>query len=115
MNSKYPIIVIILGLLFSGAIILSNPGQRGVRTLSSEEAKKTTEEFINRELLQGQAKASLSEVSEESGLYKIPVSIQGQTFLSYISKDGKIFFTEGFDVENFEAPTGGGIGMVGGC
>jgi len=42
--------------------------------------------------------ASLIEVIEESGLYKLRLEIWGQEFNSYVTKDGKIFFPSGVDI-----------------
>ncbi len=118
MSNKYSIAVIIIGLAISGMIIFSTPEPQAV---SLEEAKKIAEEFVNEKLLQGQVAANFSGISEKDGLYKISLSVQGTEFTSYMTKDGKLFFPEAFDIENFEAPTaapapsGGGTDMVGGC
>jgi len=42
--------------------------------------------------------ASLLEVVEESGVYKVTVGIADQEYASYASKDGKILFPEGFEL-----------------
>jgi hypothetical protein len=48
--------------------------------------------FINVNLLQGQATAILGDVTTESGLYKAAITIEGQPSDLYISKDGKLLF-----------------------
>lgn len=55
-------------------------------------------DFINTNLLADGTKAELKQVDEISGLYKIKLSIDGQEFDSYISKDGKFLFPSAIDL-----------------
>ncbi len=117
-NNIIPIIVIITGLIISGVIVYMAPQQQFAgRIVSSEEAGEIATDFINETLLQDQDTVSLTDISEESGLYRIDFLLQGNSFSSYISKDGKDFFPEKIDVENFEMPASpaGGTDMVGDC
>lgn len=59
-------------------------------------------DYINKNLLQGQSTATLGAVSREEGLIKFQVSVSGQTFDSYATKDGKLFFPTSFKLN--EAP-----------
>ncbi|MDD2913040.1 MAG: hypothetical protein PHH17_00470 [Candidatus Pacebacteria bacterium] len=121
-NNIFPITVIAVSLVISGIVLFSGPSQ-GRGFISQDEALKIADDFINKKMLQGQVSASVSDISEESGLYKINLSVQGSPFSSYMTKDGRFFFPEGLDIENFENTTppsapsegGGGTGMVGGC
>ncbi len=118
MNNKIPITIIAVGLIISGIIVYIAPQQQQFagRTVSSEEAGEIATDFINETLLQGQDTVSLTGISEEAGLYKTDFDYQGQNISSYVSKDGKWFFDEGWDIENFEMPASpAGGGMVGGC
>jgi len=45
---------------------------------------------------------SLVSVSEESGLIKIKIEIGGQEFDSYVTKDGKLLFPQGYEIETDE-------------
>ncbi len=116
----FPIAVIVLGLTVSG-IMLFGSSQSNKGFISQNEAAKIASEFVNNTLLQGQATASVSKISEESGLYKIELLVQGSQFDSFMTKDGKFFFPEGLNVENpsigpiAPTPSQGGTGMVGGC
>ena len=53
--------------------------------------------FINNYLL-STGSAELKGVSEESGLYKLELNVNGQDFESYVTKDGKLLFTSGVDL-----------------
>lgn len=64
-------------------------------TLSKEDAKLKTEQFIISSNLAGGRKVEIREItSDGSGLYKIMVQLEGapNTIESYVTKDGKLFF-----------------------
>jgi len=60
--------------------------------LSKDEASQKAMDFINSVALQGQAAASLLDITEESGIYKIRLKIQDQEYDSYVTKDAKLLF-----------------------
>lgn len=86
-----PIAIVIAGFLISQGLYYLNkdevPG-----ALSPEKAAEKALVFINDVALQGQATASLLEITEESGLYKIKIDIEGEEYESFVSKDGKLLF-----------------------
>ena len=68
--------------------------------LSSQEAAQNAINYINENLLQKGVTASLADVVEENGLYKIRLKVGEKEFISYVTKDGKILFPEeGIDLE----------------
>lgn len=76
-----------------------------IKTITAEEAKAKAETFINDELIAGgaeEAEASITAVVEENGLYKLSVVISSggreQEIESYVSRDGKKFFTQAIDM-----------------
>lgn len=75
-------------------------------TLSQKDAAERAMNFINRVALNGELIATLLEVVEESGLYKISIDIEGEEYDSYISKDGKLLFPQGTKIseEALETP-----------
>ncbi len=70
--------------------------------LSLEQAKVKAEEFINKNLLQGRATASVGQIVKESGLYKISLNVNGQNFTSFMTQDGKKFFIDAIDMDEVE-------------
>lgn len=67
-------------------------------------------EFINTQLLQGQATATLEDVSNEKGLVKATVNVEGQATPIYVTKDGELMFLQaiplgGLDDIPQESPT----------
>ena len=94
--------IIIAGVVVAGAVIYTNyskypkvlprPGEEA--TLSSKEVADKVVNYINQNILRGQATASLVEVVEENGLYKITFDVQGNQIKSYTTPDGKLFFPD---------------------
>ncbi len=102
-----PVAIIIAGVLIAGAIYYVNkPGEVVEEVLTSQEAAEKAINFINQNLLGGAATASLIEVSEEIGLYKIKFDIDGREIESYLTRDGKFLFPEAIDLtQEIEEPT----------
>ena len=97
-----PIAIIVAGFLIAAGLYqIGKGGFSGA--LSPENAAEKTLGFINNVALEGQATASLIEIVEESGLYKIRIEIEGEEYDSYVTKDAKILFPQGtmiIDSEN---------------
>jgi len=96
------IAIIIAGLLIAGAIIFVN--QRKITkpqgVLSPQQVGEKVINYINENILKGQATTSLvGEVKEENGLYKLTVKINNQEFPLYASQDGKLLFTNFINLE----------------
>ncbi|PJB99257.1 MAG: hypothetical protein CO077_02675 [Candidatus Nealsonbacteria bacterium CG_4_9_14_0_8_um_filter_35_12] len=101
-----PIAIIIAGIFIAGAMIYVN--QRKENTLSPQAAAQKAIDFINKNLLQQGTTASLVNVTEENGLYKLSLKIGDKEYTSYVSKDGKLLFpNEGINLEEkpAEKPT----------
>ncbi len=69
--------------------------------LSVEEAGQMVIEYINKNVLEGQSSASLVEIGglDTGDLYKFKIDIDGQTFDSYITRDGSLLFPQAIDLE----------------
>ncbi len=89
-----PIILVII-LAIIGFATLKKPS---VKNLSSEEAKTTAETFINEFLMSGGNKATVKEITEEYGMYKLQIDIVSDVVESYITKDGKLFFPQALNI-----------------
>ncbi len=81
-------------------------GQKSIPVLTLDQAKAKAEEFINKNLVQGGVTATISQVIEESGLYKISLNVGGQDYTSFMTRDGKKFFTVAIDVEAAQKEAG---------
>ncbi len=68
--------------------------------VSVEESRENIMKFINEDILMGRATASLLNLIEENGVYKITVELEGEEIDAYVSLDNKLFFPEAFDMVN---------------
>lgn len=111
-----PIILVVV-LAIIGYATFNKPSTTSGKNLSPEEAKVKTEEFINTYLMAQGSKATIEEITEELGLYKLKVNIGGEnTVDSYIDKGLNIFFPQAFVVADMEnGGTGTGDGSTNGA
>lgn len=92
-------IVLLLALSF----ILAGCGAKNkVAIIKPEDAKTKMEKFINDNLVQPGTKATIKEITEENGLYKVKVDLEGKEIISYLSQDGNIFFPQYMDIAEVE-------------
>lgn len=76
------------------------------KTVSIEEAKTITADFVNNNLMQPGNQVTIKAVTEEGGMYKVVVAMtNGQEINSYLSKDGKKFFPQVMDIEETKKET----------
>jgi len=97
-----PLAIVIAGVLIAGVIFYINQG-KGIEAgdlLSSQEAAEKAINFLNQNVLQEGMVASLIEVVENNGLYKMKTKINGQELDLYISSNGKLLFTQFIDLES---------------
>lgn len=96
--------VAILAILVTGVLIFANTSYGNALSflklkpqMSAQEVAQKSVDYLNNTVLQGQT-ATLGEVSEESEVVKFQVKIDTNTYDSYVTKDGKLFFPEAFRV-----------------
>ncbi|MBN2854349.1 hypothetical protein JXK06_02325 [Patescibacteria group bacterium] len=106
-SAKITPIVLVVALIIIGFISFSPSAKKDV---GKEKATEISEEFINSYLMEPGSKASIVDVVEEYGLYKIEVDITSSVVESYLSKDGKLFFPQALNIDEIngeEAPATG--------
>ncbi|MFH1129275.1 MAG: hypothetical protein V1686_00870 [Patescibacteria group bacterium] len=86
------IIVIVLLGIAAGLYYLKG------NTISKDKASTIAIDFINTNLSQGQATATVKEITSQSGVYRVKIDVQGQEYSAYITKDGKILFPQGAEI-----------------
>jgi len=100
-NLTLPIVIIIAALIIGGAIYLTP--KKPADFLSSQEAGQKAINFINQNILNGQnITASLVDVTESNGLYKMKITIEGEEIETYLSLDGKLLFPQFVALETQE-------------
>ncbi len=62
--------------------------------LSEGQISDKIEKFVNENLLQGQATATVKNVKEINGIYLLSLDVNGQAFETYATKDGSLFFPQ---------------------
>src|SRR4030042_4926397 len=100
-NKKTIIIGLILLALAGGAFYYFFMQKDASKQLAA--IREKTEKFINENMLAAGSDGKITEMVEESGLYKITVDVKGQNLTAYISKDGKNFFPQIYSMED-DAP-----------
>ena len=93
-------LIVICFILGAGMVFLSiNQGLGKDSVISSQEAAKLALDYINENILNGYSQASLvSEIGEEGDFYKFQFDIDGNEILSYVKKDGSVFFPQAIDL-----------------
>ena len=99
------IIIIVVGVLIGGGFYIFKK-QHKMKVISIKEASEKAVNYINKDLLQGRTTVTLKNAEEESGVYKISLDIRGRKYDSYVSKDGKLFFPQAFDLNSNLSTTG---------
>ncbi len=93
---KKTLILVLAVLVLSGCAKSENKES----LLNQDSAKNVAVEFINDKLLTPGSKqtATITDIKEENGLYKMAVNVGGKEIDSYMTKDGKKFFPQAIDI-----------------
>lgn len=102
------IITLVLGLAVLVLLYSQFVGFSG--NMSASKAAELSLNYINNDILMGSATATLAgEATEENGVYKFQIELNGQQFYSYVTKNGKMLFPEGIEmVVSTTTPENGG-------
>ena len=92
-----PIAIVVAGALIAGTIIYLNQGNVS-GALSPEKAAEKAINYINQNMVAAGTTASLVNVTEENGVYKIHLKVGENEYDTYVTKNGKVFFIEGIDL-----------------
>lgn len=97
-SKKSLVVGVIVGVIILGVAVLIAWGVMAWLGGGTKSAQAQAEKFINQELLAGQGEAVVKIVDKMPGLYKLEVEYQGQKIESYMTKDGKKFFPQAYDM-----------------
>ncbi|MCK4589885.1 MAG: hypothetical protein KAT77_05545 [Nanoarchaeota archaeon] len=97
----YISLVLVIILAVSLYFNVSSP-KGGITGLSTADAGNKMLTFVNENLMQPGTTAELNDIQEMNGIYQIKLSVLGQEFTSYLTKDGEIFFPQGYVLEELE-------------
>ncbi len=90
------IILLILS-IFTQGFSFAKGNSSPATTLSLQEGEQKALTFVNNNLLQPPYQAQLQSSAEINGMYKVTLAVAGQVVDSYITKDGALFFPQGFE------------------
>lgn len=88
-----PLAMLVVGILI-GYLIFAGASA----SITKEQASEKTLAYIN-SVLQGQASAKMISMNESSGLYSMDIDVGGQKYSSFMTKDGKLLFPSGINLE----------------
>lgn len=100
MNKKFKdslVFLIPIGLILIAGLFLyfgQNPNN-----LSADQAADKAINYLNNSILPAGITASLIDISEEGAVYKVRLDVGGTEYQSYISKDGRYLFPDGYDLD----------------
>ena len=108
-TSGWKLIAGILLVLLVASIYTNGFGMAGNvngQELSLSEAESKALSYVNENLLQPPFVAELESSEDVGNLYKVTLSVAGQTVDSYLTKDGNLFFPQGFETDGSLTETG---------
>jgi len=68
------------------------------KVLTVDQAKAKALDFIDKNMVQPGTKVDITNITEESGLYKMDLTVSGQKITAYMAEDGSTFFPSGIDM-----------------
>ena len=98
------LVLLVLSLFTQGFNFSEKNALTGAAAISLEEAELEVLEFVNTQLLQAPFQAELQSSEELDTLYRVTLEVAGQVVDSYVTKDGKLFFPQGLNMD--ELPLG---------
>lgn len=108
---KYIPIVIIVLIIVAG-VYYFEPGIFD-KLFSAKTSSKVTEsamKYINEVLLGGKSQAVLLSVSNEGSVYKLKIKIGSEEYDSYVSKDARFLFPQGYEINPKASPSPTAVG-----
>jgi len=96
-----PVAIVVIGLIIAlGVIFFSSSGLKS--QLTAEEATDKVVSFINSTVLAGQGEALPIETVEESGVYVVKFSVDGEDVEWRATKDGRMLFPQTINLDDFD-------------
>lgn len=95
-------IILVIALVVIGYLSFNKPSTG--KNINAETAQTKAETFVNNFLMQSGSKATVKEVTEEYGLYKLKIDIVSDVVDSYLTQDGKLFFPQALDIDQISTP-----------
>ena len=91
------VVILLLISVFTQGFDFSRESVTGASVLTLSEAEQKALDYVNNNLLQPPFLAELGSSEDTGELYKVTLAVAGRNVDSYITKDGRLFFPQGFD------------------
>lgn len=91
------LVVLLIASVFTYGFRFGNNGLTGGSVITLAQAEDKALSYVNTNLLQPPFVATVEKSEDAGNLYKVTLAVAGQNIDSYITKDGKLFFPQGFD------------------
>jgi len=99
-DKKIIIASLVLLALVAGAVYFFEFQKNPPTATALAAIKAKAEKFVNEQLMSPGTQAKIKDIVEENGLYKVTVAVGDQDLTAYISKDGKNFFPQAFNMDS---------------
>lgn len=102
---------VIVGLLIVALLLIAGTfyfyQEQGIGGgIGEEQAKTKATDFINENLMGPDQNATITEVTATGSLYQVGLEVGGQTYDSYMTKDGEYLFPQGYKLTQEEDNSG---------
>jgi hypothetical protein len=97
--------LLIISMFTNGFTTFTGGGTSVRGQIPAKDAGDKAIKYVNTVLLQGQMTGTLGEVTDVGDLYNAKLTIGGQVFDSYITKDGRLLFPQAIDLNKEAANT----------
>ncbi|MBU1111270.1 MAG: thioredoxin domain-containing protein [Nanoarchaeota archaeon] len=105
------LVILLIFSVFTNGFHFSGDAITGGATVTLAEAEEKALTYVNSELLQPPFVAELESSEELDDVYRLTITVAGQSIDSFMTKDGKLFFPQGFEmVELGDSTTDDGRG-----
>ncbi|MEI7690727.1 MAG: hypothetical protein WCI63_03825 [bacterium] len=75
----------------------------GQKDIGPDAAKTKVEKYINENLVQAGTKATVKNIVANGNLYKVTLTVGTQEVIGYVTKDGKLFFPQAYEMDKTSA------------
>lgn len=93
------LVLLVLSLFTQGFNFSDKNAVTGAATVSLQEAEQKVLQYVNTQLLQPPFQAEVQSSEELNTLYRVTLAVAGQEVDSYVTKDGKLFFPQGLNMD----------------
>ena len=94
------LVILLVASVFTSGFSFSNATPTSI---TLDQAKAKTLSYVNDNLLQPPFTAEISDAQDLGNFYQLTLSVAGQDVESYLTKDGKMFFPQGFALDEVKA------------